>query len=952
MQWFKNLISSNEGEVKRLFKTVDVIDSFEAQHRGFSDADLRGRTDKFKARLGNGESLDSLLPEAFSVVREAMDRTIGKRHFRVQMLGGIVLHQGRIAEMKTGEGKTFVAVLPAYLNALKGDGVHIVTVNDYLAKFQGEWMAHIFNFLNMSVGILTHDVMEIERRNVYKADVTYGTNHEFGFDYLRDTLQMDELHLVQQKYTFAIIDEVDSILIDEARTPMIISGPGDAPSPLYAEVNYFVTMMKKEQDYIVNEKDNAIHLTEDGIVKTENRFSLKKARSEDDVDADADTDEINSDDSVKYFNMMHYVNNALRANYLMELNKDYVLQDNEIVIVDEFTGRLMQGRRFSEGLHQAIEAKEHVKVARENKTYATISVQNYFRKYRKLSGMTGTAKTEEAEFKGIYNLDVVQIPTNKPMIRKDQNDLIFTTVDGKYQQVVKEIKRIHETSQPILVGTVSVEKSDKLSNLLNREGIRHVVLNAKNHEKEAEIIAQAGKLGAVTIATNMAGRGTDILLGGNPEFMARRQLDKEGATEEIISKVIGHEQNVTDQVRELRAHYNDLLATYTKETDAEHAKVVKAGGLHILGTERHESRRIDDQLRGRAGRQGDPGSSQFFISLEDDLARVFGGERIKPVLARLGNLAPDEAIQAGLLTKQIESAQKSVEGRNFGMRKHLLQYDDVLNEQAQAVYDRRNEYQSMSADDLRKQVLSMLRALIEEAVDNHLPGDDFEKWNVEGLRIYLEGTVLKFDTFRKLKLADSIQKMERDEIVQLIEKQSTELYDFYSAAFEKDGQYDASRYARLQLVSTLNEHWMDQLNDMMHLREGIGLRAFAQHDPVVEYKIEGGELFKEMGRLIREDTLKLLFHKTDEAKSREETKKRSAVAGPRVPQVDKVELSAPAYARRDYEEKFSVLQKPKTAAIRQSQTPQPVRVEKKVGRNELCPCGSGLKYKNCCGRSA
>ena len=671
--FFKKLLGqSNDAEVRRLQKIADSVLALEDKYKGLSDEELQRQTPILKERLHKGETVDDILPDAFAAFREAVWRVDGKRLFPVQIMGGICLHQGRIAEMKTGEGKTHTATLPAYLNALTGEGVHIVTVNDYLAKFQGEWMGNIFRFMGMSVGIIVHDMDNAQRREAYACDVTYGTNNEMGFDYLRDNMVIRESDMVQRGHAYAIVDEVDSILIDEARTPLIISGQGDKSTELYARADQFVSRLKNEEDYTVAEKEKAVSLTDEGVAKAQSFFKVENI-------ADMENSEL-----------YHHILAALKAHALMKRDVDYVVQNGEVVIVDEFTGRLMVGRRYSDGLHQAIEAKEHVKVERESKTLATVTFQNYFRMYKKISGMTGTAKTEEEEFEGIYNLDVVQIPTNRPMIRKDMNDVVYKSKKGKFNAVVEEIVSRHQTGQPILVGTVNVETSELLSHLIRLRGIPHEVLNAKHHQKEAEIVAQAGHVGAVTIATNMAGRGTDILLGGNPDFLARRKLRQDGVPEEIIMEAIGHNENVPPEVLEARKAYQEAFASFKKETDAEHEKVMALGGLHIIGTERHESRRIDNQLRGRAGRQGDPGSTQFFISLEDDVMRLFGSERIAPMIERLG-LEEDQPLEAGMLTKQIEAAQKRIEGRNFAIRKSVLEYDDVMNQQREQIYGQRKE---------------------------------------------------------------------------------------------------------------------------------------------------------------------------------------------------------------------------------------------------------------------
>ncbi|MDL2317637.1 preprotein translocase subunit SecA [Eubacteriales bacterium OttesenSCG-928-A19] len=885
---------SNDAEVRKLEKVADKIDSFEEAHRRLSEQELRGMTAVFRQRLAAGETLDDLLPEAFSIVREAMGRVLGKRHFRVQMLGGIVLHQGRIAEMKTGEGKTLVATLPAYLNALAGNGAHIVTVNDYLARFQGEWMGKVFRYLGMTVGIIVHDLENDERRAAYAADITYGTNNELGFDYLRDNMVIYRKDMVQRGHAFAVVDEADSILIDEARTPLIISGQGDKSTDLYQKADRFIGRLREETDYTKDEKEKAVTLTEEGIRKAEQYFGLENL-------ADIENNEI-----------YHHIHTALRANTLMFRDVDYVVQNDQVLIVDEFTGRLMVGRRYSDGLHQAIEAKEHVTVERESKTLATITFQNYFRMYKKLSGMTGTAKTEEEEFKGIYSLDVVQIPTNKPMIRQDLNDIVYKSVRGKFNAVVEEIVTRHETGQPILVGTVSVEKSEQLSHLLEMRGIPHEVLNAKHHEKEAEIVAQAGHYGAVTIATNMAGRGTDILLGGNPEFLARRALRQQGIEEEIIEQAIGHDEQVSEDILSARAELERLEAEYSLKTDAEHDRVVEVGGLHIIGTERHESRRIDNQLRGRAGRQGDPGSSQFFIALEDDLMRLFGSDRFSGMIERLG-MDEDTPIEAKMLTKQIEGAQKRIESRNFDIRRHVLQYDDVMNQQRDVIYGQRR--QVLEGEDMRAQIQGMINTLIEDAVTLHTGnGDNSADWDLEGLSGYLEKYCIPQGWFE----AEAGAYATRDALKEGLLEASRVFY----ADREKElseGGVDMREFERVVLLSSVDRRWMDHIDDMDRLRDGIGLRAYGQKDPIVEYKFEGYEMFDEMVRLIREDTLLRLYH----AQLRRPPERQ--------------QVAQPTQAKLAGDEP----QKPKRAAA-----------NAKVGRNAPCPCGSGKKYKHCCGKEA
>ena len=747
MEVFKKLLGqSNEAEVRRLQKIADQVLAKEAEYRALTDEQLQAKTPEFKQRLKAGETLDDILPDAFAACREAADRTVGMRPYPVQVIGGVCLHQGRIAEMKTGEGKTLVATLPAYLNALTGEGVHIVTVNDYLARRDSEWMGKIYKFMGLTVGLIVHDLDNAQRRAAYACDITYGTNNEMGFDYLRDNMVIHERDMVQRGHVYAIVDEVDSILIDEARTPLIISGQGDKSTDLYEKANQFVSRLKNEEDYTIAEKEKAVSLTEQGIAKAQRAFNVENI-------ADLDNAEL-----------YHHILAALKAHAIMKRDVDYVVQNGEVIIVDEFTGRLMVGRRYSDGLHQAIEAKEHVKVERESKTLATITFQNYFRMYKKISGMTGTAKTEEEEFQGIYNLDVVQIPTNKPMIRKDLNDMVYKTKRGKFNAVVEEIVKRHQTGQPILVGTVNVETSEMLSHLIKLRGVSHEVLNAKNHQKEAEIVAQAGHVGAVTIATNMAGRGTDILLGGNPDFLARRAMRQENYPDEIIEAATGHNENVDQVVLDARKRYRELYEGFKKETDAEHERVMALGGLHIIGTERHESRRIDNQLRGRAGRQGDPGSTQFFISLEDDVMRLFGSERIAPMIEKLG-MTEDQPLEAGMLTKQIEAAQKRIEGRNYSIRKSVLQYDDVMNKQRELIYGQRRDI--LMGHDVRQNIIDMVHKLIDSTAERNFTGEGSFDWSIDDARDYLEKLCLKPGTFDRH--ADAIKTMdEPEELVKLL----------------------------------------------------------------------------------------------------------------------------------------------------------------------------------------
>ena len=918
MSFFSKLFDPSAGEIKRLNKIVDKIDSFEEEHKALTDEQLRGKTVEFRERLKNGETLDDLLPEAYSVVREATCRVTGKRQFRVQMLGGIVLHQGRIAEMKTGEGKTLTATMPAYLNALSGEGVHVVTVNDYLAKFQGEDVGRIFRFLGMTVGVIVHDLTQEERKAAYACDVTYGTNNEMGFDYLRDNMVIYQKNMVQRGHAFAIVDEVDSILIDEARTPLIISGAGDKSTDLYEKADRFVCTLQRgeepeqdrweenplsdeelaamRKDYVIDEKKKTCNLSEAGVRKAERWFGVENL-----------SDIANNE-------LLHHINAALRAHALMKRDVDYVVQNDEVVIVDEFTGRLMVGRRYSDGLHQAIEAKEHVKVQRESKTLATITFQNYFRMYSKLSGMTGTAKTEEEEFKGIYKLDVVQIPTNRPMIRKDMNDLVYRTQKGKFSQVIEEIERRHKTGQPILVGTVSVEVSEMLSKMLRMRGIEHVVLNAKYHAREAEIVAQAGHYGAVTIATNMAGRGTDILLGGNPEFLARRAMKQKGYEDNVIDEATGFNENVSEEVLAARVIYKQLYADFKKQTDAEHDRVIAVGGLHIIGTERHESRRIDNQLRGRAGRQGDPGSSQFFLSMQDDLMRLFGSERVSGLIEKMG-LAEDEPIEAKMLTGQIENAQKRIEARNYEIRKNVLQYDDVMNEQRKEIYEQRK--QVLEGRDMHETIVKMADKLIEEAVATYCGnGDEYADWDMEGLTQYLERLCIRIGFFKAHE--EAFKTVDKEELIAKLKQEARDFYALREKGFELI-HIDPRELERVVLLSCVDRRWMDHIDAMDQLRDGIGLRAYGNRNPVTEYQIEGYDMFDEMVHLIREDTVRRMYQ---------------------------ARINIPKQRKEVAEPKETNLEQAKAAGGPSG----PKRVQKQVGRNDPCPCGSGKKYKNCCGR--
>ncbi|MBE7035941.1 MAG: preprotein translocase subunit SecA [Ruminococcaceae bacterium] len=900
----KILGSHSERELKRIRPIADKVMALEEEFTALSDTELKAMTTKLKERLTAGETLDDILPEAFATVREAAWRVLGMKHFYVQVLGGIILHQGRIAEMKTGEGKTLVSTLPAYLNALTGNGVHIVTVNDYLAKRDSEWMGKVFKFLGLTVGLIIHDIPPQERKANYEADITYGTNNEFGFDYLRDNMVIYKEQMVQRGQPYAIVDEVDSILIDEARTPLIISGVGDKSTELYHVADRFargLTCHKVaesddksldddiEADYIVDEKAHTATLTKRGVQKAEKAFNLENFSDPENM------------------TLQHHINQAIKAHGIMHRDKDYVNKDGEIIIVDEFTGRLMIGRRYSDGLHQAIEAKEGVKVERESKTLATITFQNYFRLYGKLSGMTGTAQTEEDEFRDIYSLDVVVVPTNRSMVREDLPDSVYKSEKGKLMAVVEQVAECHEKGQPVLVGTVTIEKSELISGMLKRRGIKHEVLNAKHHEKEAEIVAQAGKLGAVTIATNMAGRGTDIMLGGNAEFMAKHEMKRRGMSDELISEAMGFSDTDDEEIKEARQLFSELLAKYKEEIAPEAEKVREAGGLFIIGTERHESRRIDNQLRGRAGRQGDPGTSRFYISLEDDLMRLFGSERMTGIVNALG-MEEDQPIENKMLTGAIENAQKRVEGRNFQIRKHVLQYDDVMNQQREVIYSQRQ--QVLNGDSMKDSMLKMLSGVIEEAVDRFTGSTDVaDEWNLEGLMDYLATIFLPkgMITFSR----EDLEYLTKEELKEKLYEAGLALYEQKEAEFTPDNMRELERVV---LLKTVDSKWMDHIDDMDQLRNGINLRAYAQHDPVIEYKFEGSNMFDEMIAAIREDTVKYLFH---------------------------VRLEAPPERKQVAE--------PVQAGLAGDTEKKPAKKEEKVGRNDLCPCGSGKKYKKCCG---
>ncbi|MEG0703166.1 MAG: preprotein translocase subunit SecA [Christensenella sp.] len=901
--------------LKPVKKSADKAEALSAEFEGMSDETLVGKTAEFKRRhLEEGETLDSLLPEVFAQVREASARVLGMKHFYEQLMGGVVLHQGNIAEMKTGEGKTLVATLPAVLNAISGKGVHIVTVNEYLAKRDSEWMGKVFRYLGYTVGTVMRDMDKAQKQKAYACDIVYTTNNELGFDFLRDNMVVRKEDLVQRELNFAVVDEVDSILIDEARTPLIISGQGDKGTDLYRQADKFVSRLKEEEDYEVDEKLKAINLSDNGITKAEKFFKLDNL-------TDIENTEI-----------VHHINQALKAHRLFIRDREYVVtEEGEVVIVDEFTGRLMIGRRYSDGLHQAIEAKENVKVERESKTLATITFQNFFRMYKKLSGMTGTAKTEEAEFQSIYNLQVVEVPTHSPMVRKDQNDVIYGSKKGKFDAVVEEIVKIHETGRPILVGTVSVADSEHLSSLLMRRGVKHEVLNAKNHLHEAQIIAQAGKKNSVTIATNMAGRGTDIILGGNAEYLARNEMRADGMDDEMIENAVSHASTKDAEILAAREKYAVLAEKHKKVTDAEHEEVVALGGLAIIGTERHESRRIDNQLRGRSGRQGDPGSSKFFIALEDDLMRLFGGERVKLIMDKLSGGDDDIPLEFGMMTRQIENAQKRIENNNFNLRKNVLDYDDVMNKQREVIYGQRK--QVLMGDDLSANMSGMIAALVEQAISVHCPKGKYpEEWDWDKLYAYI-------DRVFGMKLVPyTSEQRETAELKQLQEEIMDAVKVMYAAKeTEMTGAgFNMRDVERMVLLRVVDSKWMDHIDDMDQFRRGIGLRALGQRDPINEYRIEGFDMFDAMVDAIREETVYMLFHIRVESKveQREVQNVHANVDADGNP----IAVNAPKEKRMNT-----------NASSGEAQ--MPVHVEKKVGRNEPCPCGSGKKYKNCCGKS-
>ncbi|MBE7086969.1 MAG: preprotein translocase subunit SecA [Clostridiales bacterium] len=877
--------------LRKLDKMADKVIALESKYESLSDEELRNQTFLLKDRLKNGETLDQILFDAFAVAREAAYRVLKMKHYKVQIVGGICLHQGRVAEMKTGEGKTLVATLPAYLNALSGEGVHIVTVNDYLAARDAEWMGKVYKFLGLTVGVAVSGMEDEQKKQAYACDITYGTNNEMGFDYLRDNLKSKIESMVQRPLSFAIVDEVDSILIDEARTPLIISGRGQESSEKYVSANRFVKTLVIEKDFTIDIKEKSVQITETGAAKAEKFFGLTNFAD------------------IENASLSHHIQQALKANFIFKKDNDYVVSDGEVIIVDEFTGRLMIGRRYSDGLHQAIEAKEGVKIRNENKTFATITFQNYFRLYKKLSGMTGTAKTEEEEFRAIYGLDVLEIPTNKPVARVDAPDVIYKTVKGKNNAIINEIVEKHKKGQPVLVGTVTVEKSEEISKLLIKNGVKHNVLNAKNHAREADIVAQAGRFGAVTIATNMAGRGTDILLGGNPEFMAKRKLREEGVEEDKIELATSYITSVPEDILEIRTRYHEIYEKFKEQTDAEKEKVIEAGGLHILGTERHESRRIDNQLRGRSGRQGDVGSSVFFISLEDDLAKRFGGERMQHIY-EFFKIDEDQPMQSKMLSRSIENAQRTIEGRNFGIRKHVLEYDDVMNKQREVMYAERTKV--IKQDNVHEEILKLLTDfvpyVVSSAVDNQNKPDT---WDLDALNTAIEQKLLPKDT--QFVTKERSQNWDYEYLIQKLTEETIRIYEEKIARYKEEG-VNFYEVEKIVLLKNIDNKWIDHIDSMDQLRKGISLRAYGNIDPVLEYKKEGFEMFEDLTASIQEDTVTLLI---------------------------KAELQKVPVMRQ--EERKDLVSNQEGSTIR-----RPV-VKTKIGRNDPCPCGSGKKYKDCCG---
>ena len=902
----------NTKEVKKVEKIVDKIEAYDEAMQALTDEELKAKTPEFKERLKNGETLDDLLPEAFAVCREAAWRTLGMKHFRVQLIGGVVLHQGRIAEMKTGEGKTLVATLPVYLNALEGKGVHVITVNDYLAKRDCEWMGKCYNFLGLSVGCVIHGVSNEERRAAYEADITYGTNNEYGFDYLRDNMVIYKENLMQRELNFAIVDEVDSILIDEARTPLIISGKGEESTDLYKQADRFVKDLKIDVDFTVEEKDKQVALTEEGVTKCEEYFDIENF-------ADPEHMEIN-----------HHVMQALKAHNIMKRDVDYIIKDGEIVIVDEFTGRLMFGRRYSDGLHQAIESKEHVEVRSESKTLATITLQNYFRMYNKLAGMTGTAKTEEDEFREIYNMDVVVIPTNKEILRKDYPDAVYATEKGKFNAIATRVEEANKKGQPVLVGTISIENSELIADMLRKRGIKNFnILNAKNHEKEAEIVAEAGREGAITIATNMAGRGTDIILGGNPEFEAKREMAKEGYPSDIIAYASTLIPTEDEEILAARAVFTELHDKYKALRKDEQERVRELGGLYIIGTERHESRRIDNQLRGRSGRQGDPGETVFCISMEDELLRLFGGDKMQAVVQKMG-IAEDEAIEAKMVSKSIENAQKKVEGKNFGIRKYVLQYDNVMNKQREIIYDQRRRV--LFGEDLKNYIVDMTEELIHSILDTTTAESKFaEEWDFETMTKHLKRICDRFEWVEPTQ--DEMLSMTPESLFELVAGKFQALYT------EKEEEIGVERMRELErmiLIRVVDHKWMDHIDAMDQLKNGIGLRGIGQQDPAQAYAQEGFDMFEEMIGAIKEETVRFCFNVTIATNT-----ERRQVTG----QGHEVKEDANSAGKGGD-------MPGETKVPEREHKQEPVkRDHPKVGRNDPCPCGSGKKYKHCCGRN-
>ena len=1019
-EWFNG--SNSRRELKRIKPMVDKVFELESKYKDYTDDQLREETRKFQQMFRDepdltekkkDEMLNAILPDAFAICREASWRVLGMKHFRVQVIGGIILHRGRISEMRTGEGKTLVATLPAYLNALTGQGVHVVTVNEYLAKRDAEWMGKLYRFLGLTVGILQHDTSNEDRKKAYNSDITYATNNELGFDYLRDNMVVYKENRVQRGHVFAIVDEVDSILIDEARTPLIISGQGDKSTDLYVRADELAKTMKckritetdaKEDndqeyidegiDYIVDEKAKTATLTPVGVKKAEKFFNIENLTDPENI------------------TIQHHVNQAIKANGVMKRDIEYVVNEKgEVIIVDEFTGRLMYGRRYNEGLHQAIEAKEGVKVERESKTLATITFQNFFRLYKKLSGMTGTAMTEETEFSEIYRLDVIEIPTNKPIQRKDLPDLIFRTEAGKYESLIKDIEAAHEKGQPVLVGTISIDKSEELSKLLKKKGIKHNVLNAKFHEKEAEIVAQAGKLGAVTIATNMAGRGTDIKLGGNEEFLAKDEMRRLNYSEELINEATGYAETDDQEIIDAREKYRELLDKHKAVIEVEAEKVRDAGGLFIMGTTRHESRRIDNQLRGRAGRQGDPGASRFYLSAEDDILRLFAGDRIKNIMDKMPG-DDDEALESKLLTSVIESAQSRVEGRNFSIRKSVLEYDDVMNRQREIIYSQRN--QVLDGENIRDTIIGMIGDTMNGIVSEYLPfDDDKDNWNLEGLRDALMGWLIDADNEETLVYStEELERLEKEFLINDLTKKATDLYEHNESLIPEETMRELER---VYLLKNVDNYWMDHIDAMEELKRGIRLRSYGQHDPVVEYRIEGFDMFDDMIKSIRTDTVKMLLviprrvaeRLEEQKRMREMVTKRTAagraraaaiaalraqeaeqevqadLAGAAVLETQEEEYEVPVI-ERTYEEIEDKPEEDVSAAdddesytdedirkaagklMEREQVAKPtstnmdstseginktVRGVKKIGRNDPCPCGSGKKYKKCCGKN-